>query len=151
MASRALCQWLNGVPMGKYGERSNIRKWLSAHFDERWFIESRIRRNIYGDDKQPKVSDVSGWIVLYADFQAIYLHNVFGFTITPEAIVGPITKLGSRWVVKNINLTVLYLKNSQTRLIIGIHYFHELFLPASLADLLNPMIDRNFDFHFCSF
>ena len=33
---------------------------------------------------------------------------MFGFNITPEAIVGPIILLGARWVVKNIKFTKFY-------------------------------------------
>ena len=32
-----------------------------------------------------------------------------------------------------------------------IHFFHELVLSASLDDLFNPMIDRDFDFNLCFF
>ena len=42
---------------------------------------------------------------------------------------------------------VLHVKNSQTGVIIWIHSFHEL----ASANLLNPRIDRNFDYNFCSF
>ena len=30
----------------------------------------------------------------------VYSRKMFGFNITPEAIVGPITMLGATWVVK---------------------------------------------------
>ena len=40
--------------------------------------------------------------IIFFIFTAIYLCNMFGFNITPEAIVGPIITWGARWVVKNI-------------------------------------------------
>ena len=38
--------------------------------------------------------------------KAIFLHKLFGFNITSEAIVGPILMLGTRWFVNN-NLNTL--------------------------------------------
>ena len=152
VASRALCQWLITVSL-----------WVSMENDQTHWNGSTLILTRGGSSKaesegismvmtsNPRYLMYQAGLYYTQLFKAIYLHNVFGFNITPEAIVGPITKLGGRWVVKNINLTVLYLKKSKTRLLVGIHSFHELFLPASLADLLNPMIDRNFDLHFCSF
>ena len=38
----------------------------------------------------------------------LYSRKMFGFNITPEAIVGPISMLGARWAVKNIKFTKFY-------------------------------------------
>ena len=64
--------------------------------------------------------------------EAINSRKMFGFNITPEAIVGPIIMLGARWVVKNIKFTKIPLK---------------IFIYI-LADFFIAMIYLNSDFNF---
>ena len=42
------------------------------------------------------------------DIKGIFSRKMFGFDITPEAIVEPIIILGARWVVENIKFTKFY-------------------------------------------
>ena len=60
--------------------------------------------------------------------KAKYSRKMFGFNITPEAIVGPIIMLGAGWVVKNIKFTKFYL-------IVNAYIYSNIALPSFIIKL----------------
>ena len=62
-----------------------------------------------GSETQLQVGENLNYLIQRFEGIGIFSRKIFGFTITPEAIVGPIIMLGARWVVKSIKFTKFYI------------------------------------------